>query len=101
LTTPGDGALASGRRLGGADRDGQAHGGEHGRVPGAEVLGGVVVSGDLAQVVVDVPGRDVMPVEFYVRRDATTFPARADELRNAVLAAAPEDPAAAPWGRWY
>ncbi len=35
------------------------------------------------------PGKQGKPVEFYVRRDATTFPARADELRNAVLAAAP------------
>lgn len=38
---------------------------------------------------ISVPGRQGKPVEFYVRRDATTFPARADELRGAVLAATP------------
>jgi hypothetical protein len=47
---------------------------------------------------ITVPGKQGKPVEFYVRRDATTFPARADELRNAVLAAAPPAPAPAPWG---
>jgi hypothetical protein len=47
---------------------------------------------------ITVPGKQGKPVEFYVRRDATTFPARADELRNAVLATAPPAPAAAPWG---
>ena len=50
---------------------------------------------------ISVPGKQGKPVEFYVRRDATTFPARADELRNAVLAAAPPAPAPAPWGPYY
>ena len=50
---------------------------------------------------ITLPGKQDKPVEFYVRRDATTFPARADELRNAVLAAAPPAPAAAPWGPYY
>jgi len=50
---------------------------------------------------ITLPGKQGKPVEFYVRRDATTFPARADELRNAVLAAAPSAPAAAPWGGFY
>ena len=47
---------------------------------------------------ITVPGKQDKPVEFYVRRDATTFPARADELRNAVLAAAPPSAASPPWG---
>jgi hypothetical protein len=50
---------------------------------------------------ITLPGRQDKPVEFYVRRDATTFPARADEVRNAVLAAAPSSPATPPWGPSY
>ena len=46
---------------------------------------------------ITLPGKQDKPVEFYVRRDATTFPARADELRNAVLAGSPPASAAAPW----
>ena len=38
------------------------------------------------------------PAEFYIRRDATTFPARPDEIRNAVLAAAPPPAAIPSWG---
>ncbi len=38
---------------------------------------------------ITLPGKKDKPVEFYVRRDATTFPARPEEIRNAVLAAAP------------
>jgi Putative DNA-binding domain len=38
---------------------------------------------------ITLPGRKDKPVEFYVRRDATTFPARPEEIRNAVLATAP------------
>jgi hypothetical protein len=45
----------------GALRHGQAHGGEDGGVPGAEVLGGELAAGHLAQVVVDVAGGDIMP----------------------------------------
>jgi hypothetical protein len=50
---------------------------------------------------ITLPGRQNKPVEFYVRRDATTFPARADEIRNAVLAAAPPSPSTPPWGGYY
>jgi len=39
---------------------------------------------------ITLPGRKDKPVEFYVWRDATTFPATADEVRNAVLASAPQ-----------
>lgn len=46
---------------------------------------------------ITLPGRQNGPVEFYVRRDATTFPARSDEIRNAVLAAAPPPAADPPW----
>ena len=35
------------------------------------------------------PGSKDRPVEFYVRRGATTFPARPEEIRNSVLARAP------------
>jgi predicted HTH transcriptional regulator len=44
---------------------------------------------------ITLPGKKDKPAEFYVRRDATTFPARPDEIRNAVLAATPP-PAATP-----
>ncbi len=47
---------------------------------------------------ITLPGRKDKPVEFYVRRDATTFPATADEVRNAVLASAPQPVADPPWG---
>jgi hypothetical protein len=47
---------------------------------------------------ITLPGRKDKPVEFYVRRDATTFPATAHEVRNAVLAAAPQPVADTPWG---
>lgn len=47
---------------------------------------------------ITLPGKQGKPVEFYVRRDATTFPARADELRNAVLVTAPPASAPARWG---
>ncbi|HUY50379.1 MAG TPA: ATP-binding protein [Streptosporangiaceae bacterium] len=46
---------------------------------------------------ITLPGRKDKPVEFYVRRDATTFPATADEVRNAVLATAPQPAADPPW----
>lgn len=46
---------------------------------------------------ITLPGRKDKPVEFYVRRDATTFPARPDEIRNAVLATAPPSEPAVPW----
>ena len=45
-----------------------------------------------------VPGKAGKPIEFYVRRDATTVPARADEIRNAVLAAQPPLLSAPHWG---
>ena len=32
------------------------------------------------------PGSKNSPLEFYIRRGATTFPARPEEIRNAVLA---------------
>ena len=47
---------------------------------------------------ITLPGRKDKPVEFYIRRDATTFPATADEVRNAVLATAPQPVAGTPWG---
>jgi hypothetical protein len=46
---------------------------------------------------ITLPGKQNKPVEFYVRRDATTFPARADEIRNAVLATASPSPSTPPW----
>src|ERR1700691_4322043 len=57
----GDGALAGGVAAVGALRHGQAYRGQHGRVPGAEVLGRVISSGYLPEVVVDVRRRDVVP----------------------------------------
>jgi Putative DNA-binding domain len=47
---------------------------------------------------ITLPGKKDKPAEFYVRRDATTFPARPDEIRNAVLAATPPPAATPPWG---
>lgn len=47
---------------------------------------------------VTLPGRSGKPVEFYVRRDATTFPARPDEIRTAVLASAPAAAQRPFWG---
>lgn len=47
---------------------------------------------------ITLPGREGKPVEFYVRRDATTFAARPDEIRNAVLAAVPPPAAGPSWG---
>ena len=47
---------------------------------------------------ITLPGKKDKPVEFYVRRDATTFPARSEEIRNAVLASAPQPAADPPWG---
>lgn len=38
---------------------------------------------------ITLPGKKDKSAEFYIRRDATTFPARPDEIRNAVLATAP------------
>lgn len=70
-------------------------------VDGKTLLVLVVSRGDSPPYGITLPGKQGKPVEFYVRRDATTFPARADELRNAVLAAAPSAPAAAPWSRYY
>ena len=47
---------------------------------------------------ITLPGRQNRPAEFYVRRDATTFPARPDEIRNAVLAAALPPEVTPMWG---
>jgi hypothetical protein len=47
---------------------------------------------------ITLPGKKDKPVEFYVRRDATTFPARPEEIRNAVLETVP--PVTADPG-WY
>jgi predicted HTH transcriptional regulator len=47
---------------------------------------------------ITLPGRKDKPVEFYVRRDATTFPATADELRNTVLATVPPPAPGPAWG---
>jgi Putative DNA-binding domain len=44
------------------------------------------------------PGRQNRPIEFYVRRDATSFPARAEEIRNAVLASVPPPITRSRWG---
>jgi hypothetical protein len=46
---------------------------------------------------ITLPGKKDKPAEFYIRRDATTFPARPDEIRNAVLAASPPPAAIPPW----
>jgi predicted HTH transcriptional regulator len=46
---------------------------------------------------ITLPGRKDKPVEFYVRRDATTFPARSEEIRSVVLAAAPSPANTPPW----
>ncbi len=46
---------------------------------------------------ITLPGKKDKPVEFYVRRDATTFPARSEEIRNAVLATAPPSAAGPHW----
>jgi hypothetical protein len=45
---------------------------------------------------ITLPGRKDKPVEFY-GRDATTFPATADELRNTVLATAPPSAPGPAW----
>lgn len=44
------------------------------------------------------PGNKDRPVEFYVRRGATTFPARPEEIRNSVLARTPPTPPGQAWG---
>jgi hypothetical protein len=55
---------------------------------------------------ITLPGKKDKPVEFYVRRGATTFPASPDEIRAAVLATVPPQPSGPPWlfpissGRW-
>jgi hypothetical protein len=46
---------------------------------------------------ITLPGKKDKPVEFYVRRDATTFPARPEEIRNTVLATAPPSAPGPPW----
>lgn len=46
---------------------------------------------------ITLPGKKDKPVEFYVRRYATTFPARPEEIRNAVLAAATPPAPILPW----
>lgn len=43
------------------------------------------------------PGSKDKPVEFYVRRGATTFPARPEEIRNSVLARVPPTTSSPPW----
>ncbi len=47
---------------------------------------------------ITLPGKKDKPVEFYVRRDATTFPATSDEIRNAVLATVPPAAPGPAWG---
>jgi predicted HTH transcriptional regulator len=47
---------------------------------------------------ITLPGRQNRSAEFYVRRDATTFLARPEEIENAVLAAAPLPEVTAMWG---
>src|SRR5690349_10596085 len=79
---PGDGALAAGFTSGSGFRHGQAHGGQDGRMPGAEVLGGVVASGYLAEVVVDVRRGDVVPAR----------PAPVDEQLVPAVPAPPQAP---------
>lgn len=49
---------------------------------------------------ITLPGMKDKPVEFYVRRDATTFPARSDEIRSTVLASVPAPSPPAPWARF-
>jgi predicted HTH transcriptional regulator len=55
---------------------------------------------------ITLPGKKDKPVEFYVRRGATTFPASPDEIRAAVLATVPPQPSSPPRpfprssGRW-
>ncbi len=43
------------------------------------------------------PGSKDRPVEFYVRRGATTFPAKPEEIRNSVLARARQVPSRPTW----
>ncbi len=43
------------------------------------------------------PGGRDKPVEFYIRRDATTFPGRPEEIRNSVLARVPRAAPGPPW----
>src|SRR6185437_3580136 len=57
----GDGPLAGAVAAGGALRHGQSHRREDCRVPGTEVLGGVVASRDLTEVGVDVRRADIVP----------------------------------------
>jgi hypothetical protein len=47
---------------------------------------------------ITLPERSGKPVEFYVRRDATSFPAKPDEIRATVLASAPAAEPTAAWG---
>jgi Putative DNA-binding domain len=47
---------------------------------------------------ITLPGRSGKPVEFYVRRDATTFPAKPDEIRTTVLTSAPAPVQSPMWG---
>src|SRR6185437_5220685 len=79
---PGDGALAAGFTPGRGLRHGQAHGGQDGRMPGAEVLGGVVAAGYLAEVIVDVRRGDVVPAR----------PAPVDEQLVPAVPAPPQAP---------
>jgi hypothetical protein len=46
---------------------------------------------------ITLPGRSGKPIEFYVRRNATTFPAKPDEIRSTVLASAPTTPQRPAW----
>lgn len=43
------------------------------------------------------PGPKDKPIEFYVRRGATTFPARPEEIRNSILARIPPTTSAHTW----
>ena len=83
---PDDRPAAGGRRTSHPRRDRQADGGQHGRVPGAKVLGRVVAAGDLFEVLVDVlrahvaPGAVVAPGEQVVTARAPPLETRHDPV---------------------
>src|SRR6476659_2117026 len=65
----------------------QGHRGEHGAVPGAEILGGDILAADLAQVSIDVRRRDVailsLIVDILEELLAGQILARPDDLGDA------------------
>jgi hypothetical protein len=64
---------------------------------GKTLLALTVESGANPPYGITMPGKKDKPIEFYVRRGATTFPARPEEIRNSVLATAPQSPSGSSW----